>query len=199
MKKHILLMLLVVLNISCHRIVLYYNGVKNPKIETVDSIKKYIKKKNISKYDLIFFKDINEVSEFKKKFNELRVPDAYFFNQQGTYVSYKKSAQECNAYVDNFITDLKNINTISSNSNINLQSLDKFFVNDDNDNIKFEKGKTIVILSFSKFLGKVNDKHSFDWIESLEKIDDVELKIYLLSSDFMNFWNISKDDLPRIY
>jgi len=198
MKKTIIL-LLFTLTISCNRVALIYYGVKNPKIETIDSIKKYLEKQNISNYELVFFKNINELNNFKKEFNELKVPDAYFFNQKGTYVSYKKNAQECNAHVDDFIIDLKSIGTGHSNSNINLHSLNNFFVNGNNDELTMEKGKIIVILSFAKFLGKVNNEHSFEWIKSLRKVnDDIDLKIYLLSSDFMDFWDISTDDLPKI-
>jgi len=199
MKKQFLIILLFTLNISCNRIALIYYGVKNPKIESINSIRKYIEKQNISNYELIFFKNINELNNFKKEFNQLKVPDAYFFNQKGTYVSYKKNAQECNAHVDDFIIDLKNISTKHSNSKINIHSLNKYFVNTNNDKITLKKGKIIVILSFAKFLGKVNNEHSFEWIKSLKKVNgDIDLKIYLLSSDFMNFWNISTDDLPKI-
>jgi len=199
MKKHILLTLLFTLNISCNRITLIYYGVKNPKIETIESVKKYIKKQNISNYELIFFKNIDELNNFKKEFNELKVPDAYFFNQNGNYVPYKKNAKECNAHVDDFIIDLKNINNDNSNMNINLQSLNHFFVDDDNNNPKIVKGKTIVILSFAKFLGKVNKEHSFEWVKSLEEASkNIDLKVYLLNSDFMNFWDVTNDDLPKI-
>ncbi len=199
MKKYLFVLLLVSI-ISCQRAMYIYYGIKNPKIENISSIKHYLHKKvKTDNYKLLFFKNIEAMTSLSTD-KKLSVPDAYFFNKKGEFVTYKKSPKECNAYVDSFIKDLKQMDNIKGNDSINLYKLQNFLVDENKKPISFSKNKRVLIMTFAKYLGKVNDKHTFDWFESINKLKskNFEIEVYMLDSDFMDFWDIKKEDLPKI-
>lgn len=185
---------------SCKNVMQLYYGVKKPKVESVNSIRKYINKNNKSSinYELIFFESINSLQNFGDNFGKSFIPDAFFFNTKGEYVKYEKNATECNAYVDDFILDLQNIDLQDSNSRITLSLIRELLVTESNTKIVFPKETIIIILSFAKYIGKVNHSHSFTWINTLNKVNNeggLNLKIYMLDADLMNFWGIKNKDL----
>ena len=187
----ILFISLIIFN-SCNFVLKKYYKIKDPKIETIKSSKDFLSKKILTnRFNLLFFKDFKNLKNFSKNFN-LDIPEAYLFNSNGYYVPYKKSAQECNAKVEDFIKDLKFINQ-KEHTDLNLDSLSNYFVNDSIKRPIFNTTNNLsVILSFATYLGKVNDEHTFAWFNAISNIkDSVKVKVYFLDADIMNFWKKS--------
>jgi len=203
MKKYIVLILSIPILTSCSYFLLKKMKVTNPKLETVSSIKEYLIKKNIQERKLFFFKDLNSMTTFSNEY-KLDIPEAYFFNKEGLLVPYKKTSQECNAHVSDFINDLSNFKTFPIDSSFSLKKINKLIVDEKNKSTLLDKtnGNITIILSFAKYLGKINDEHTFNWINLIKKVKkekNINVDIILLNGDFMTFWNIKEEELPKIY
>ncbi len=186
---------------NCKNAMLKQMGVKDPQLETTNSIKTFLKEKRLGNYKLYFFKDLTSFKNFSNKY-KLEVPEAYFFNKKGVLVPYKKTAKECNAYVDGFIQDLKEFDTKPVDSLITVEKLSALMIDEKGKLLTKPQDSIMVILSFVKYLGKVNDEHTFHWIDLLEKIkkeQKLPISIVLLDADFMSSWDIKPEDLPKIY
>ena len=170
-------------------------GVKDPKIETYSSSKKYLHKNNIDTTRLVYFKDLNSFGRASKK-KLLQIPNAYFFDKNGNFVDYRKSATDCNAKVDDFIQDLNTFDEAKKDSTKTLTELKRFLASS-NKNLLYEKpGEITVFITWARYIGALNREKAFDWVKLLEeaKQKGVSVKYYLLNCDFQEKWNLTKEE-----
>ena len=103
------------------------------------------------------------------------VPDARFYNQEGYYVNYKKSPEECNAKIGEFmkeftassvVDDTTLLVTDFSDKLINTQTQNSF-----NPENLHEKPDGYILIFWSKYIGKLNKTKTLSWIKvAKEKI-----------------------------
>lgn len=188
--KKLALLFFILIQLSCKSYILKtYYGLKDPEIECQTSIKRFLVKNKIDTTDVFVFKDFNSFTR-ASKMKLLRVPDAIFFNKAGNYVSYKKSATDCNAKIGTFISDLNSFPTLEQDENRKLNDLITLITN--NKNQKLETNDVNVFITWGVFAGKLNRDKAFQWVKLLKQAqkDGVKVNYYLLNCDLQEGWNI---------
>lgn len=194
--KKIQFLLLFILLINCKTLTKMSYGVKNPKFKKIHELRIFLNKNNIDSKSIYFFKDFdNMIKAYQLKYST--IPDAYFFNQNGNFIPYKSNAEQCNAKVDDFITDLKNIN-INKSENKNINDFIPLLSNDKNEVIVLNE--ITVIITWATYLGKMNKQKAFEWIKLLEQAKDQGIKVnyYLVNYDLQECWDLSSDEKKEI-
>ena len=169
--------------------------VKAPRLESDASVRSYLSKNKIQASEIYYFKDILAFAQ-ASKMKLLSFPDAIFFNENGQMVTYKKSAEDCNAGVDDFIKDLKNISNTPDPEAVTLSDLSNLL----STNLPSNSNRITVVLTFTIYSGRVNDEHAFAWIELLDqaKKNNVAVDYYLLNCDYQKSWNLNQKLIDKL-
>lgn len=196
MRKIILTLLIVQLSLfSCKSALLMVKGVKDPKLETYATTKKYLSKNEMDTSRVVYFKDVHSFAIASKK-KYLQIPDAFFFDREGNFVDYRKSATDCNAKVGGFIEDLNGFNTAKKDPTKSLAEL-KSFLTGPNKNLLSEKPAEITaFITWARWTGSLNKEKAFDWVKLLEqaKQKGINVNYYLLNCDFQENWNLTNEE-----
>lgn len=195
--KKIALLLVVLSVMSCKPLAKMVFHVKDPAFETLETQKHFLQKNDVSVSDFFYLKDFNSYAAASKN-KYLSIPDAFFFNNEGNLVRYKKSSSDCNAKVDSFITDLREFSNAPSDSLINVNKLLPLFKSESKIDIK--KTDITVFLTWAVFAGDVNKDKTFEWIKLLEKAKEqgISVSFYLVNCDLQDSWNLTEDQKTKI-
>ncbi len=194
--KKIQFLLLFILLINCKTLTKISYGVKNPNFKKNNDLYSFLNKNNVDSKSIYFFKDYdNMIKAYQLRYST--IPDAYFFNNNGNFIPYKSNAEQCNAKVDDFISDLKNIN-INKSENKNIKDFIPLLKNDKNEVIVLNE--ITVLITWATYLGKVNKQKAFEWIKLLEQAKDQGIKInyYLINYDLQESWNLNSNEKKEI-
>jgi len=166
--------------------------VKNPKIETVKSLEKFLDKYGYDKFKLILLKDFSSYRAFLNL--KKGVPNAMFFNERGEYVDYRTTPEECNASVGKFFQTIEAINQVNNPDSLSIQDLNHLLQNEIN-----VKDEITVIMTWAVFAGKVNKDKSLNWITHLKdaQMKGVKINYYLLNCDVLDTWGIDPKELKK--
>ena len=52
---------------------------------------------------------------------------------------------------------------------------------------------------WAKWAGKVNKTKMSDWEDSIKKKNDFKIKTIKVTTDYMNFWELDKKDMAKVY
>jgi hypothetical protein len=176
---------------SCQTVMMKYYGASNPRIENTKTIAHYLEKKELDTSTIYKIKNFKSFVAFS---NDVMIPNGFFYNKNGYYVDYNKTPKNCNANVGGFISDLKNLNQEEINTK-NLKEIIHFITDKNGNPITFEEGYDVYILiTWAKFVGKLNEEKAFEWVDLIKKasFDGLKIKYYLVNTDFQETWN----DLP---
>lgn len=177
---------------SCNTVLKTAYGIKKPRLETIESIHSFQHKSDLDSTRTIVFKDLRSfVTASQQDF--LTIPDAIFFNSKGHYVSYNKTAEDCNANVDAFISDLKTFDTYPIDESIELSNFAKLLTKTDQNELN--KAEINVFITWTVYAGRLNDEKAFEWVKLLEnaKANGANINYYLLNCDYQESWNIPKE------
>lgn len=189
----LLFFIIITLN-SCSGIVSSINGEKRPKLETIQSLNKFIKDNNLSiELDRnIFLKNkeakmklINSELVYKKDESTILPYGIILFDENG--LGYNYSAIE-NCLIDEIKSDsISNFSELNSNKNnfeLNLTDLNYQFLNNngkDFSSFKINNKPTVIIL-WAKYRGKKWAKETNSMINSF-KSSPKNYNIYFLNLD----------------
>lgn len=190
--KFLFLILILLLLNSCTTIMMKYYGASNPKLETNTTIEKYLHNKKI---DNTAFYKVKDFKSFLAISNNVMTPNGFFYNKNGYFVDYNQTPKMCNADVGRFILDLNNINQEENNTK-NLKEIIPYLCDKSGNSLVFEHGYDVyVLITWAKFVGKLNDEKAFEWLDIIKKTDfkGLQVKYYLVNVDIQENWN----DLPK--
>jgi hypothetical protein len=94
--------------VSCTRILLWKEGVKQPALETHDRLRTFLVKQQLDTSEILCFRDTNALNRFYGM--QIGFPDARFFNRQKQLVDYREKPEDCNAKVGLFLQKMDSIN-----------------------------------------------------------------------------------------
>ena len=193
MRKLILLFAVSATLLGCKFALKTFKGIKNPKIESYASTKKYLFKNGMDTTRVLYFKNLNTFA-FASKKKLLQVPNALFFDKSGSFVDYRKNAKDCNAKVGTFIDDLNFFREAKRYSTKTIRDLEKL-VQSSNKNQVLEKTDVTVFITWSKYAGSLNREKAFDWVKLLEqaKRRGINVNYYLLNCDLQESWNLTAE------
>lgn len=198
--KHFLfIIILAILYSSCTKIILYSYGVRNPKIENKESITSYLISQQLSPEDCYSLKDTAALSNFIR--SGVGSPEIRFYDKYGYLMQYRDD-KKCNGQNDSLISFLnpKNIIKIDSSNTIQeyllqLKTTDGKEINRED----FENYDFYLIMYWAKWAGKVNKTKMSDWENSIKKKNDLKIKTIKVTTDYMDFWEIEKEDMAKVY
>lgn len=195
-KKHFILPFIFLI-VSCKSITKIYLGVKNPTFKTHEQINDFLIKKDLSQSSIYYVKSwVNYENLLKSKYSSF--PEAFFFNNEGEFVNYKKDSKECNANVGEFIKNLNNFSNFKIDKTKNIKTIEENISN--NKGEKFDHAEINVVITWATFLGKVNKNKAFEWIKLLEeaKKEGINVNYYLVNYDLQESWNLNSNDKKEI-
>lgn len=172
-------------------------GIKEPKLENKTTINEFLISKKIDNSNIYIFKNLMAYAQASNK-KILNIPDAIFFNKYGHFVSYKKTAKDCNAKIDDFLTDLEGFSKLPSDPTQKMDELLTLVTNGMNSNPV--KNEITVFITWAVFAGKLNDEKAFNWLKLLEEAKSKGIKVsyYLLNCDIQESWNLSEEELKSL-
>ncbi len=184
---------------SCQRTLFFaYYGIKNPKLETKESVRRYVEKHlKDSIPPLLFFKKAKDLKAFEK--TGLRLNDIYFFNREGAYINHITDTTVCgNANLQKVLDNPHILDSIMPDSVIHIDRINPLLTDEQGreNPVQTANAKYTVVISFVKYTGRMNNKNQFHWVKVLRRYPDIQ--IYLLNYDFLKEWGISEDQLPKI-
>ncbi len=182
-------LLIVFALVSCQPVLKAAYGVKKPTLEQKKDVREFVHRNGIDSTRLVFFRDFNMFIDASQK-KLLSFPDAYFFNSQGQLVKYNKTATECNAGVDLFLTELQNFDHHPIDSTRTETDLRRLL------RVSNEDSASITVyITFANYIGRLNKEKTFVWVDLIEKARaaGISINYYLVNCDFLREWNIPEE------
>lgn len=202
MKKYLFtssFFLMILLFSNCTKTILYGYGVRNPKIETQQSITSYLISNKLFSENSYALKDTAALNKYF--LSGIRSPEIQFYDKNGFLMLYRDD-KKCNGQNDSLISFLDEMNVVKIDSSNNileyitqLKTLDGKALNPED----FKYHDYYLVLYWAKWAGKVNKIKMIDWEESIKNKKNVKIKAIKVTSDYMNFWELDKKDMIKIY
>lgn len=174
-------------------------GIRNPKIESQQSILDYLTSQQLSTANSYALKDTATLTKFCN--SNIGTPEIRFYDKNGYLMLYRDN-KKCNGQNDSLISflDLKNVVNVDSSANIKeyisqLKTLDGKDVNPED----FKNYNYYLIMYWAKWCGDANKTKMEDWEKSLNKKNDPHIKTIKVTTDYMNFWKIDENKMMKIY
>ncbi len=187
---------------GCKQLLFKKMVVTQPQLETAKSITRFLHKNKVPKDIAVYvFSKMDFFNEACR--NDLSIPEASFFNEQGYFVDYMTSPIDSNTNVEPFLINASSINEMPCDSSNHLSKYEGQLKNlQTNEDLIFSNEAPInayVIIHWAKFLGEINLNKSFDWINIIKKANENEnnIKLIFLNCDYQKAWNISETDIPK--
>lgn len=204
MKKLLFLLVIsqaLLAGMGCKPVTMMYYGIHNPKLENRKTLTRFLEKHEVHYDDLYVFRDSQAIYTYYKR--KAIIPDAHFFDSKGQFLNYRiDTTSSCNASVDAFIASLGNNPRMPLPDNRKLLSEElRLLTNSDGKGIDMHNlpsADYFVVFYFSKFLGKVSTDHIKLWLEEISKNRKVKIQYYLVSTDFLDSWGMTKKDIRKI-
>lgn len=191
MKRFYLFSLCLVLSFcsGCESTMKFFYGIKSPSFTSQENVRNYLVKHQIDTAHLVYFNSFSSMIKASRS-GFMSFPNAIFYNKAGKRVLYDKSANDCNAKVDVFLSDLRNIEsaTITDDDLTELTSLLTPCTQ--------EMADINVFITWSTYSGRLNKTKAFDWVRLIEqaKRENISINYYLLSGDYMLSWQKEIED-----
>ena len=183
-----LIIILIALNFfSCMSVKKLISGVKNPKIESKESIINYLEKNEIETNHVAALKDVKEFSEMFQQ--DLSFPNFLIFNKEGELINpnqKKKYVSDVNQFMQTL--DVLNSDVLYRNitDDINLNFIRSRIVDLDGNAMKLEENEYFMICVWAKFMGKRTTRKVKKYVDAANKKDN--LSFVLLTFDPQEFW-----------
>jgi len=191
MKKTLVLVFLttsVLFISSCQFLLKSYYGIKNPKIETEKSLKKYLKRKNINS-DNIYAVNYNDYLKILKQTKG--VPEIMIFSADGKCIKYKEEGQ-CNAYAFDFIETLSKNETLQYIDSLNLNEYLHMLKDLDGKPVTVKKNKETdfyLFIFWARYTGRLNKNHVKIWEEQADNNKKAKIEVFKVNMDKHFWWN----------
>lgn len=175
---------------SCQTIAKRMYGIKNPKVENVASVEKYLTSIDLPVENNLFCKDMVAYQSVLHAFGR-SLPEAILFNAAGKMVTYKKEKQDCNAGLFETIPGLTTNTNLQPVESSSIQKFITDLVDRNNASIKeVPKADYILFINWAKYMGKLNKDHVKVWEELANKNQNAKIKVYKINMDIMESWNV---------
>lgn len=178
---------------NCTPIAKIIYGVKKPKVETDQSLRKFLFETGTSIDNLYVCKD--SLSLYKQIKINSKIPEIEIFDCNGYFIPYKTNPNDCNAGIESFLEKIYSIKTYS----VVQEGIQSRLINivDCRTHLpvtfsSLPKSDYYILMSFTKYGGKkLNSSHVSVWINkinSLNSTNSIKSTVLLTSYDFMDFW-----------
>jgi hypothetical protein len=173
--------------ISCSPIVRLLYGIKKPKVENEESLKKYLEKVNISDKD-VYTLDFEGYQKALELINK-KIPEVLIFDKNGNYIPYGNE-WACNASAFDFIENLNDTTKYVNSDKTNIISLpfSLYSLEGDSLGIPTLNASFHIFIFWAKFAGKLNKDHVKIWEKQAINNSNANIKVYKINMDFQEHW-----------
>lgn len=192
----LVLPLLIAATSGCQKALLYSKGVRNPSIQTKGEVNRFLEKRGVKEYDGSFI--VKDSVAFIKLIGIVKsFPSVSFFTSTGNLIVIRDTGY-CAGVAFNFASDLNRETPLQIDSTFHLRDLNPL-LSPLNDPAEITPGGVDVIAVgfWATYLGAINN-NVFGVVDALYNNPDTKSKIYLVNTDFMDFWGMKKR-LGNIY
>lgn len=197
--KIVLLVVLILASYGCNKVLMYGYGIRNPKVENKKSLLEYLRSNHLDTSNNYALKDTAALMEYLR--SGIGAPEILFYDRNGFLMKYRDD-KKCNGQNDSLISflDPKHVIGVDSTRNIHaylnqLRTLDGDVV----ELSEFNNMDYYLIIYWAKWLGKMNENKITEWEKSIAYKNNLKIKAIKLSTDYMNFWEIDKNEMIKIY
>jgi len=173
---------------GCQKMVLFSKGVRNPKIQTNESVCRYLSKNGVGAYDgsfilrdsLAFIELIKHVESF---------PSVSFFTTDGNLIIINDSGF-CAGVAHEYASNFKAGSYFRTDTSYHLTELNTL-ISSLGPPSELETGNTDIILVgfWATYFGSVN-KNVFGVFEAICNNPGIKCRLYLINTDFMESWGM---------
>lgn len=171
---------------GCKKTIMLLYGIKDPKLETKETLEKYIKKKNWLEHRQLTF----SFEEFVTTINDIGVPEVRIFDNHGLYIPYPGEGN-CSSGADEFIEKLKYPLEFSTTDSIQLDLLKNGYRDLEGEKIDWTATSDVdftLLIYWAKFAGRVSWKSVDQWIENVNNNKNASFRIFLVNCDYQEWW-----------
>jgi hypothetical protein len=187
--RSISLLLLIFSLQGCSSIAKKMYGIKNPEIETKESIISYANSIHLDTSAVVTVDTSLYGAIFKRIGSS--VPEAEIFSANGDNLSYKMESQDCNAGLFAFIPGLKRDTVYSKKDDFKLEEQLKKIrdLNGNSFNLSNpDKADYYLFIYWVKWAGKLNKDHVNEWEDLAHANKNVKIKVYEVNLDLQSWW-----------
>lgn len=165
-------------------------GIKEPKIETIESVEQYLTSIKSNPENNIFCKDILAYKTILEIF-EKKLPEAILFNSDGKMLTYKKNNQDCNAGLFETIPTLMKSSNMQRVENIDITTFTSYLVDRSGQQLRnLPKADFFLFINWAKYMGKLNKDHVMVWEGLALNNKNTKIVVYKINMDIMKSWNV---------
>lgn len=173
--------------ISCSPIVRLIYGVKKPKVENEESLRKYLEKVNITDKD-VYTLDFEGYKKALELINK-KIPEVLIFDKNGKHIPYGDE-WACNASAFDFIENLNDTTVYTNSEKANLNNLPFGLYSLKGDSLGSPKLDVSfhIFIFWAKFAGKLNKNHVKVWDNQATNNTKTSIRVYKINMDFQEHW-----------
>ncbi len=168
-------------------------GIKKPKLENEESIKKKAIKFGLDTSNIV---TVNS-ADFLKTIKMGGIPEGAIFDSKGEYIEYRETDTSCNAGLFEFIPNLNTFTTYKKTGKTTLDiELEKYRDLKGNPLVKsnLKPADFYVFLYWTVWIGKLNKDHVKIWEQLARNNTNAKIEIVKVNLDFQEYWNKSERD-----
>ncbi len=187
MKSKIFIYSIILLFTSCKSVLKTFYGIKKPKIETENTLRKYLKKKDIND-DNIYTVNYSDFKKINKQIDG--IPEILIFENNGKLIKYKND-NECNAKAFDFIENLSKTDSLRYDKKTTLNNYLNKLRDFNGKAIKMEKDNNIdfyLFVFWAKYVGRLNKDHVKIWEEQANNNKRSKIKVVKVNLDIQKWW-----------
>ena len=172
---------------SCKFVLKKYYGIRNPKVETEESLRKYLKRKGINSNNVytVSYKDYKDIM---KQIGG--IPEILIFDKNGRNIIYKEEGQ-CNAYAFNFIEELSKDIEFKYNDSLRLDDYFSKLKDFEGNPVTIKKDESAdfyLFIFWTRYSGRLNKDHVKVWEEQAINNKKSKIKVIKVNLDMQKWW-----------
>lgn len=190
-KSAFILLLPLLLFSSCFKLILKIYGVKKPRVETAQSIRKKSHRFGLDTTNIV---TVNS-KDFLRHFKDAHFPDAAIFDSAGNYIEYRPVDSSCNAGLFDFMPALTKNAPYNRTGKTNLET--------EWNKYRGLRGQALnplpaadfyVLIYYTVWLGKLNKDHVKIWEDLAHQNKNCKIKVVKVNLDIQAWWDKAERD-----
>ena len=187
----LLLLVVVVVSVSgCTPVMKTLYGIKNPKIETRESILSYSSKIKMDTALVVTLDTAMYLNTFVRIGKS--VPEAELYDKRGTNITYRQKEQDCNAGLFGFLPELKKDSVYRRKDNFTLERQLASLRDLNGNKINLDTTGApdyYLFLYWVRWMGRLNKDHVMEWEALAKSNKNVKIKVIKVNLDFQDWWS----------
>lgn len=173
--------------ISCKPLLIFFSGVKQPKIESTKSISIYLKKKKVENFDTLYIcRDSSALGSLIYLIRDF--PRTVLFDRNGSSILQTDTGY-CPGKAEELMINLSCSTALKPDDRFSIQKIFQHVIPVDRNSEKSPDPDFTLLVFWAKYCGSLN-KSVFRIMRRTRENQNIKTRIYLVNLDFMNTWDL---------